>query len=130
MNCSADYSRNRYSLYGWGEGYFNDNEQVPLTVSLPVEAARVEVDPRQHAGEIRRSALNWPVLVSCPGILHHRLDRLYSAFVQSKARYSCSRTYTAAYPIKLTRQVSVVQEISAYGGKSWAGVRINRLYLP
>jgi len=130
MNCSADYSRNRYSLYGWGEGYFNDNEQVPLTVSLPVEAARVEVDPCQPAGEIRRSALHWTVLVRCPGILRHRLDRLCSAFGRSKARYSCSRTYTAAYPIKLTRQVSVVQELSAYGGKSWAGGRINRLYLP
>jgi arginine decarboxylase-like protein len=23
MNWSVDYSRNRYSLYGWGEGYFD-----------------------------------------------------------------------------------------------------------
>jgi arginine decarboxylase len=117
MNWSVDYSRNRYSLDGWGEGYFDVNEHGHLTVCLPVEAGRVEVDLYQVAGEIRRSALNWPVLVRCPGILHHRIDKLCAAFEQSKARYGCSGTYTAAYPIKVNQQFSVVQEILRHGGE-------------
>ena len=116
MNWSAADSRNRYSLKGWGEGYFDVNSQGHLTVSVPVETARVEVDLYQVAGEIRRSALNWPVLVRCAGILHHRIDRLCSAFEQSQARYGCGGTYTAAYPIKVNQQFSVVQEIVDYGG--------------
>jgi arginine decarboxylase len=117
MNWSAEDSRNRYSLHGWGEGYFDVNGQGHLTVSLPLDTGRVEVDLYRVAGEIRRSALNWPVLVRCTGILRHRIDRLCSAFAESQARYGCSGAYTAAYPIKVNQQFSVVQEILDYGAE-------------
>jgi len=117
MNWSIHDSRNRYSLHGWGDGYFDVNDRGHLTVSVPIKDQRVEVDLYQVAGEIGRAALNWPVLVRCTGILHHRIDSLCSAFEASKARHGYTGTYTAAYPIKVNQQFSVVQEIVRHGGE-------------
>lgn len=117
MNWSIHHSRNRYNLHGWGDGYFDVNDQGHLTVSVPMKDRRVEVDLYQVAGEIRRAALNWPVLVRCTGILRHRIDSLISAFEASKARYAYAGTYTPAYPIKVNQQFSVVHEIVRHGGE-------------
>ena len=43
------------------------------------------------------------------------IDRLCRAFEQSNARYDYSGAYTAAYPIKVNQQFSVVQEILGHG---------------
>jgi arginine decarboxylase len=116
MNWSIEHARSRYSLYGWGAGYFDVNEHGHLTLRLPMGEQGVEVDLYQVAAEIKRSALNWPVLVRCAGILHHRIDSLCAAFEEAKARYSYTGTYTAVYPIKVNQQFSVVQEIVRHGG--------------
>ncbi len=117
MSWSIDDSRRRYSLNGWADGYFDINAQGHLTVRLPARNQPVEVDLYRVADEIKRSALNWPVLVRCKGILHHRIDGLCSAFEQSRSRYGYTGGYTAAYPIKVNQQFSVVQEIVRHGAE-------------
>ena len=116
MNWSIDLSRERYNLPGWSDGYFDINQQGHLTVRLEAEGEPVEVDLFEVAGEIRRSGLNWPVLVRCNSILGQRLDRLINAFDRSCERYAYSGNYRAAYPIKVNQQFSVVNKILEYGG--------------
>ncbi|GMQ89157.1 MAG: arginine decarboxylase [Gammaproteobacteria bacterium] len=116
MNWSIDLSRERYNLPGWSDGYFDINPQGHLTVRLQAEGETVEVDLFDVAGEIRRSGLNWPVLLRCNGILRQRLDRLINAFDQSREKYAYNGSYRAAYPIKVNQQFSVVNTILEHGG--------------
>jgi arginine decarboxylase len=116
MSWSVEQSRERYNLAGWSDGYFDVNPQGHLTVRLELDGKTVEVDLYDLAGEITRSGLNWPVLVRCSGILRHRVDRLCDAFEQSCQRIGYRGDYTAAYPIKVNQQFSVVREILAHGG--------------
>jgi arginine decarboxylase len=116
MNWSIDLSRERYNLHGWSDGYFDINQQGHLTVRLKAEGETVEVDLFEVADEIRRSGLNWPVLVRCNNILGQRLDRLINAFDRSCEKYAYNGNYRAAYPIKVNQQFSVVNQILEHGG--------------
>ena len=116
MNWSIDLSRERYNLHGWSDGYFDINQQGHLTVRLEAEGETVEVDLFEVAGEIRRSGLNWPVLVRCNSILGQRMDRLIKAFDRSCEKYAYSGNYQAAYPIKVNQQFRVVNKILECGG--------------
>ena len=115
MNWSIDASRKRYNLSGWSDGYFDINQRGHLVARLQNGADSAEVDLYQLAGELRRSGLNWPVLVRCNSILHHRVDRLCNAFERARSHYDYQGGYTAAYPIKVNQQFSVVQQILEHG---------------
>ncbi len=116
MNWSIDLSRERYNLPGWSDGYFDINQQGHLTVRLQAEGETVEVDLFDVASEIRRSGMNWPVLLRCNSILGQRLDRLINAFDQSREKHAYSGSYRAVYPIKVNQQFSVVNTILEHGG--------------
>jgi len=116
MNWSIDLSRKRYNLSGWSDGYFDVNRKGHLATRLPHGDATVELDLYELAGELKRSGLNWPVLVRCNGILQHRVDRLCTAFEKARTRFNYQGAYTAAYPIKVNQQFSVVRQILDHGG--------------
>ncbi|MFQ5644236.1 MAG: biosynthetic arginine decarboxylase [Thiogranum sp.] len=117
MNWSIDSSRERYNLPGWSDGYFDINRQGHLTVRLAAADETVEVDLFELAGELRRSGLNWPVLVRCNNILRQRLDCLLGAFDRSRDRYAYGGSYRAAYPVKVNQQFSVVNTILEHGAE-------------
>ncbi|MGD2075210.1 MAG: biosynthetic arginine decarboxylase [Gammaproteobacteria bacterium] len=116
MNWSIHAARERYNLSGWSEGYFDISERGHLLARLEHGSDTAEVDLYELAGELRRSGLNWPVLVRCNNILHHRVDRLCAAFERARRQHAYQGGYTAVYPIKVNQQFSVVQEILAHGG--------------
>ena len=116
MNWSIDASRKRYNLSGWSDGYFDINDKGHLLARLQNGADKAEVDLYELAADLRRSGLNWPVLVRCNSILQHRVDRLCGAFERARKHYDYQGGYTAAYPIKVNQQFSVVQQILAHGG--------------
>jgi arginine decarboxylase len=116
MNWSIDASRKRYNLSGWSDGYFDINERGHLLARLQNGADSAEVDLFELAGDLRRSGLNWPVLVRCNSILQNRVDRLCGAFERARKHYDYQGGYTAAYPIKVNQQFGVVQQILAHGG--------------
>lgn len=101
-----------YSIAHWGGGYFAINAQ-----------GEVEVHPTQTAQAInlpaliqtlRQQDLRLPILVRFVDILQDRVHRLYQAFTQAKEQLKYQGTYTAAYPIKVNQQASVVEEILRY----------------
>ncbi|MCO6414543.1 MAG: biosynthetic arginine decarboxylase [Thiogranum sp.] len=116
MSWSIDSSRKRYNLEGWSDGYFDINDKGHLLARLRRDGGTVDVDLYELAGDIQRSGLNWPVLVRCGSILDDRIDRLVAAFEKARQRFGYQGAYTAAYPIKVNQQSSVVRQILAHGG--------------
>lgn len=115
MPWTIEQSRQLYNLPGWSDGYIDINAHGHLVVK-PGGSAGTEVDLRILADEIRRSGLNWPVLVRCGGIIRDRFDRLYAAFAGAREQLGYAAAYTAVYPIKVNQQFSVVSEIFGHGG--------------
>ena len=115
MNWSIEHSRACYNLAGWSDGYVDVNAAGHLVIRPHSSARSAEVDLVDVAETIRASGLNWPVLVRCGGILRDRVDRLCDAFDTARAKLDYQGGYTAAYPIKVNQQFSVVQEILAHG---------------
>ena len=117
MSWSVEQSRERYNFAGWGDGYFDANTKGHLVVRLASEGRTVEVDLYELADEIRSAGLKWPVLLRCNAIIRDRVDRLCAAFEQARTRYGYEGRYTAAYPIKVNQQFSVVRQILEHGGE-------------
>ncbi|HFD80879.1 MAG TPA: biosynthetic arginine decarboxylase [Gammaproteobacteria bacterium] len=115
MNWSIRQSRHCYHLQGWSEGYFDINDAGHMTLQLRRPSGDAEVDLYELAHEIRRSGLNWPVLVRCTGILEHRLDQLGAAFERARVRHCYAGAYTAVYPVKVNQQYTVVRHILDHG---------------
>ena len=115
MNWSAAHTRSLYNLVRWGEGYFDVSDDGSLLVRPDHGVSDAAIDMRALAERIRASGLRWPVLVRCSGILRDRIDRLCDAFARARQAHGYQGGYTAAYPIKVNQQFSVVSEILRHG---------------
>ena len=116
MGWSTAQSRALYNLARWGEGYFDVGDHGGLLVRPDHGVSDAAVDLRDLAAALHAHGLRLPVLVRCNGILRDRLDRLCQAFDAARERHGYQGGYTAAYPIKVNQQFSVVSEILRHGG--------------
>lgn len=103
-----------YSVAHWGSGYFSINNQGDVEVH-PTQADQ-GINLPQLIEELRKHELRLPVLVRFVDILQDRVNKLYKAFALAKENVQYAGNYTAAYPIKVNQQASVVEEILRYPG--------------
>tara|TARA_R110001583_G_scaffold41166_10_gene131093 strand:+ start:1974 stop:3872 length:1899 start_codon:yes stop_codon:yes gene_type:complete len=108
-----------YNLPYWSEGYARINDQGNLSVH-PDASPTAGVDLKELADLVRQEGLRLPVLLRFPGILHHRVGSLVSAFEQARQEFDYQGGFTPVYPIKVNQQQPVVAQIVA--GQRLAGI--------
>ena len=111
-NWTTKQSTELYNVAHWGDGYFSISEQGELVV-LPDTRRTVAVSLPEVVDLAHKQGLSLPLLVRFSGILHHRVRSLRQAFADAIKKHGHSARYTAAYPIKVNQQHSVVQELLA-----------------
>jgi len=110
-NWSSKQSAELYNLTHWGEGYFSVNDRGELVVRPSPGSSEATISLVDVVDQAHRQGLSLPLLVRFSGILHHRVRSLRQAFADAIARHDRNSTYTAAYPIKVNQQHSVVEEL-------------------
>jgi len=113
-NWTTKQSTELYNVAHWGDGYFAISEQGELVVH-PDTRPTVAVPLPEVVDLAHKQGLSLPLLVRFSGILHHRVRSLRQAFADSIKKHGHQARYTAAYPIKVNQQHSVVQELLASG---------------
>ncbi len=108
-------ARSTYNLAHWGAGYFDVGGNGHLLARPGRDRDRAPLDLHELAYRVRDAGLSWPVLVRFVDILHDRVDTLVDAFAAATAVDDYQGSFTAAYPIKVNQQRSVVTEILGHG---------------
>ena len=109
MTLDIEKTSNLYNIHQWGEGYFHINAQGHIEISKNKKEQGVELQAIVHAAE--RAGLHLPLLMRFTDILHHRVERLYSAFSQAIEKIDYTGTYQLVYPIKVNQEYCVVREL-------------------
>lgn len=117
MNWTLEQSRQLYRLAAWSEGYIDCNADGHLVIRPQGAGPGPQVDLTEVAAALVDAGLNWPVLVRCHGILRDRVRRLQQAFRRARQQHSYSGEYSAAYPVKVNQQFSVVSDMVNAGSE-------------
>jgi arginine decarboxylase len=121
-NWTTKQSTELYNVAHWGDGYFSIADRGELVVH-PDPGADVGVSLPEVVNLAHQQGLSLPLLVRFSGILHHRVQSLRQAFDAAIEKHGHQARYTAAYPIKVNQQHSVVQELLA-SGKNGLGLEV------
>lgn len=113
-NWSLDDARALYNIAGWSGGYFDINNSGKLAAYPNGVNSNKEVDLHRLLDDIHAAGLSTPVLVRFQDILHNRIDHLYRVFQSAIKNSGYEAEFTAAYPIKVNQQSSVVTHISGH----------------
>ncbi len=116
---TPQYHRDVYNLPHWSEGYARINEQGRVSMH-PDPAVDAGIDLQNLAERVKQEGLRLPVLVRFPGILHHRVQSLVTAFSKAREEFGYQGGFTPVYPIKVNQQQPVVAQIVA--GQQQAGL--------
>ncbi|WP_419812087.1 biosynthetic arginine decarboxylase [Bacterioplanoides sp.] len=115
----ATSAAEHYNLPYWSEGYAQVNAAGELCIH-PQADGSPGVNLNQLRQQLTTEGLRLPVLVRFPGILHHRVQSLVSAFQQARDELNYNGKFTPVYPIKVNQQQPVVEQLLA--GQKLAGV--------
>ena len=121
-NWTTKQSIDLYNVAHWGDGYFSISGQGELVVH-PGASQDTAVSLPEVVSLAHEHGLSLPLLVRFSGILHHRVRSLQNAFADAIDKHGYRARYTAAYPIKVNQQHSVVQELLA-SGKNGLGLEV------
>ncbi len=110
-NWNSDKSAELYNVAHWGDGYFSIDRSGQLVVHPDAGNQDSSVSLVQVVESARKQGLSLPLLVRFSDILHHRVQTLQHSFAEAIQRYGHHSAYTAAYPIKVNQQHSVVEEL-------------------
>ena len=112
---TIDQARETYHLSHWGNGYIDIDTQGHVIVRPAGDRRDEIIDLHALTQDLQDRGLSTPVLARFTDILHHRVDMLYEAFSRAMRQHDYQADYTAAYPLKVNQQRSVVEEILKRG---------------
>ncbi|MCH2042145.1 MAG: biosynthetic arginine decarboxylase [Saccharospirillaceae bacterium] len=115
----ASSAAEHYNLPYWSEGYAQVNAAGELCIHPQADGGN-GVNLNQLGQQLTDAGLRLPVLVRFPGILHHRVQSLVSAFQQARDELDYNGSFTPVYPIKVNQQQPVVEQLLK--GQQQAGV--------
>lgn len=118
MTWDRKRARKTYAIAHWSEGYFDIDSDGHLCVYPKGNESEGKIDLYEVAQNIRQAGLCAPVLVRFTDILRHRVDRLESAFAQSRQTHQYQGQYYPVYPIKVNQQRGVIDGIKNQGAKT------------
>lgn len=98
-------AKQHYRVDHWGAQNFDINSQGNMAVKL----SDTEIDLYELSKNLREKNISFPVLVRFPQLLQQSLDKLSFAFERAIESNAYKGSYTAAYPIKVNQQATVIQ---------------------
>lgn len=113
---SIEDSRQLYHVQGWGDDFFDINQQGQLVMKAGRASNEDGLVLESLVNRLKADGLQLPVLVRFEEILKQRVERLCEAFDRARRLTYFSGQYTAIYPIKVNQQRSVLQKILEHGG--------------
>src|SRR5262245_24246365 len=103
-----------YGVQHWGKGYFGVNSLGHVTVH-PNKRPDEAIDLKLLIDELREQDYNVPILIRFADILRHRVSEIADAFAKAIAEAGYQADYRCVYPIKLSQQRHVVEELLDFG---------------
>jgi len=100
-----------YNLPYWSEGYARINDAGELCIFPQPEHPQAHVNLMQLRQQVQQAGLRLPLLVRFPGILHHRVQSLVTAFASARQQLDYNGDFTPVYPIKVNQQQPVVEQL-------------------
>ncbi|MEZ6009943.1 MAG: biosynthetic arginine decarboxylase [Planctomycetota bacterium] len=113
-------ARRLYGTDGWGNGYFDINEQGRLIVTPTRGAAGVDL--YELVSRLRAKKLRLPMLVRFPQILESRVDELTGAFRRAIKEFKYPASYHGVFPIKVNQHRDVVEALVRAGRRRHLGL--------
>lgn len=99
-----------YNISGWGDDYFNINENGFVTVN-PNPSQKTSIELMKVLQEAIGMGLKTPLLLRFQDILHHRVRTLNEAFQSAIQEAQYQGQYRGVFPIKVNQLREVVEEI-------------------
>ena len=112
---TIDESRALYNIEGWGNGYFDINDNGHVVVRPDGDDASRELDLFELAMDLEAQGVGMPLLIRFSDILRSRISSLHERFVAAMREFDYTGGYTTIYPIKVNQQRHVVEEIVEFG---------------
>lgn len=119
---SVAKSAELYSVQGWGEGYFDVNQNGEVVVRPDRTNGGTSV--YSLVRQLVQRGINVPVLLRFDGIIRDRVRRLCSAFGSAISDFNYRGKYHSVYPIKVNQQRHVVETVRAAGRNHALGLEL------
>src|ERR1700681_82983 len=103
-----------YDVASWGKGYFSVGKNGHLWVHPSKEAAR-GLDLKELVDNLQLRGISLPILIRFGEMLKHRLGEMHQAFPNAINDNGYKAGYCCVYPIRVTEQRQVVEEVFQYG---------------
>ena len=119
--CSSK-NRDLYWIQGWGEHYFDINEQGHIVVTP--EPNGPSVDLYELVQSLVQRGMEPPILFRFDGVIRDRIRRICSSFHAAIEEFHYKNHYRPAFPIKVNQQKHVVDVIRTAGKEVLLGLEV------
>ncbi len=111
-----------YWIQGWGEDYFDINQEGRVSVSPDRKGPKVDL--YELVQTLVQRGIEPPILFRFDGIIRDRIRRLCSSFKAAIKEFEYQNDYRPAYPIKVNQQKQIVDVIRNAGRDSLLGLEV------
>ena len=126
VNHSAEWtaaeSAELYGIRNWGAGYFDINEAGNVTVSVPIDGARVSASLTDLIAGMQQRGLQMPALLRLDNLLEAQIALLNESFGKAIQTLGYKAEYHGVFPIKVNQQCAVIEEIARVGARYGHGL--------
>ena len=113
---SVQDSAEAYNIQKWGKGYFSINAEGNVAVHPDKNTDR-SIDLKKLIDQLILRGIQLPTLIRFSDILKHRLAEMHGAFDAAIQENGYQVRYISVYPIKVSQQRHVVEEILQAGSR-------------
>ncbi len=110
-----------YQIAGWGNGFFDVNEDGNVIVTQAATRGG-PMDLKRIVDDLVRRGLSMPLLIRFSDVLQRRVEEIQQAFSTKIQEYGYKGRYQAVMPIKVNQQRHVVEELLEFGRGSGLGL--------
>ena len=111
-----------YWFQGWGENYFDINEQGHIIVRP--DRTGMAFDLYELVQSLVQRGIEPPILLRFDGIIRDRIQRLCASFASAIREFNYKSNYYPVYPIKVNQQKHVVDVIRNAGRDCLLGLEV------
>ncbi|MDH4224821.1 MAG: biosynthetic arginine decarboxylase [Deltaproteobacteria bacterium] len=119
---TAADSMELFNIRGWGQGYFDVNNQGHLAMRPNQQNPAMQIDLVELVEDAQQKGIALPLLIRFSDILHDRLDTLRQGFDRAMEASGYKGSYLPVYPIKVNQQRQVVEEVVRFGTAGGMGL--------
>ncbi|XP_020085240.1 arginine decarboxylase 2-like [Ananas comosus] len=106
-----------YNIEGWGDPYFavNSSGNISVKTNGVETTSEQEIDLLAAVKAATAKNLQFPLILRFPDVLKHRLDSLYTAFINAIQYTGYNSHYQGVFPVKVNQNKDVVDNLVNFG---------------